>query len=107
MLKIDRLDFIVGNGCTEPVFGTSSNNKIVIKYFNNVQGNKALINELVCYYIAKQLNLTMPISGLCEINEFTKVDESILELTEFGHNNHGIGFYSSFITILVIIQGFR
>ncbi|MCM0648686.1 hypothetical protein NBE98_09895 [Clostridium swellfunianum] len=107
ILNIDSLDFVIGNGCTEPIVGTGGNNKVVVKPFNNIQGNKVLINELVCYLIAQQLHLTTPECGICKIDKFTKVDQSIYNLTDFGHNNNGLGFYSTYLPNVTVINNFK
>lgn len=57
---VDELLYPIGNGATIPILGVVNNKNYIIKTFNNIEGNKTLINELVCHYIAKKLNFPIP-----------------------------------------------
>lgn len=66
--------------------------RAVVKSFNNVQGNLALVNEYICYRLANILNLPMPTSGIC-VCDSTTVDVNGLIHAE----NLGLGFYSTYL----------
>lgn len=93
---VDELLGPIGLGSTEPCLGMSNGKQIVIKFFNNVEGNKSLVNELVCYQIAKKLELTVPYCGLCIIDKNTMINKNISELTEFSDRCYGIAFFSEY-----------
>ncbi|HEY5561512.1 MAG TPA: HipA family kinase [Clostridiaceae bacterium] len=107
ILKIDKLERLVGNGCTEPMLATAGDKKVVVKVFNNLQGNRVLINELISYYIAKQLGLNVPPSGVCEIGSFTKVNESIYKDSEFSDENYGYGFFSTYLSDMTVVNSHK
>lgn len=64
----------------------------VIKTFNNVQGNLALVNEYICYRLAEILNLPMPASGICICDSNTADTNGLINA-----NNLGYGFYSTYL----------
>lgn len=98
IIHVDELRFPIGNGSTEPCFGISNNVPIVVKTYNNIQGNKVLVNELICYLIAQKLQLTIPRCGICLIDKNTIIDENVANLDSFSpDDNLGLGFYSEFI----------
>ncbi len=104
ILHIDELKYPLGNGSTRPIMAVSNNDYYVVKTLNNVEGNKVLVNELVCYSIAKQLNLSIPDSGVCMIDKNTVVDENINDMDEFTNECYGLGFYSKYIERNTIIS---
>ena len=64
----------------------------VVKTFNNVQGNLALVNEYICYRLAEILNLPMPASGICICDSNTADTNGLINA-----NNLGYGFYSTYL----------
>ena len=80
----------MGNGATYPMLGVFENDqRAVIKAFNNPEGNLTLVNEYICYKLATVLQLPMPISGLCQCDEYTEDPTKCLS-----DRNYGCGFYS-------------
>lgn len=80
----------IGTGITEPLIGEINNEQAIIKTFNNEESNRVLINELVCYKIAKVLDLPIPDGGICLIDNRTQlVDKFIID-----SDKYGLGFYS-------------
>lgn len=103
-LHIDELLSPIGLGSTEPCIGLANGKQVIVKFLNNLQGNKILINELVCYEIAKILELTIPKAGLCIIDSNTKINPNVKELTEFSEECNGIGFYSEYKSNVTIVN---
>ncbi|MCB2354366.1 HipA family kinase [Clostridium estertheticum] len=101
---IDELKFPMGNGCTKPIFAVSGNEYYVVKTFNNSEGNKTLINELVCYLIALKLDIKMPESGICLIDKYTIIGKNVSDMPEFNDRCYGLGFYSQYIDKNTIIS---
>lgn len=62
MIKIHHhlkeIDYILTNGCTNPVRSRlDTNATVIVKLFNNEQGNLTLVNEYICYKLALALRL--------------------------------------------------
>lgn len=90
------------NTSTNPFVGTLENNeKVVIKYPNNLNGNLVLINEYLSALIADALGLKIPRFGLCILDESTVFSDELSDLKN--HNNYGICFYSEYIKYFVKI----
>ena len=63
-LHLKAIELILTNGITEPVRGILENDKIVIvKLFNNCEGNLTFINELICHRLANTLGLKNVLSS--------------------------------------------
>jgi len=107
ILKINKLERLVGNGCTEPMYASAQDKKVIVKAFNNQQGNRVLINELINYYIAKQIGLKVPPSGVCEIDAHTNVNEAIYKSSEFSDKNYGFGFYSTYLKDMTVVNSHK
>lgn len=92
-MKIRHINKVIsemGVGVTEPLNCVLDNGQpIVFKTFNNEQGNLSLVNEIVAYRLAQKLQLTIPFSGLANI------DENTLILINNKEIQKGIGFYST------------
>ncbi|EGT3817429.1 TPA: hypothetical protein OXB05_002699 [Clostridioides difficile] len=105
---IEELRHPMGNGATNPIFGIGDNRQYVIKTNNNIQGNKVLINELVCYLLAQRLELPIPTAKLCKIDNNTKIDSNIYNIIEdFSSNCYGIGFCSEYINNVTLISSHK
>ncbi|EPB8162335.1 hypothetical protein QTH51_05095 [Clostridium perfringens] len=104
-LHIDELLSPIGLGSTQPCIGLANGKQVIVKFLNNQEGNKTLINELICYEIAKKLELTIPQGGLCIIDNNTKINHNVIELTEFNEDCYGIGFYSEYINNVTKVNG--
>lgn len=97
-IQINELKAPIGNGATNPILGLSNGKQYVIKTINNSEGNKVLVNEIIFYFLAKQLDLPIPKSGLCIINDKTQIDKNVYDLIDdFSDDCYGIGFYSEYI----------
>ncbi|MDU2282265.1 HipA family kinase [Clostridium paraputrificum] len=104
IIHIDELLFPIGNGITIPIHGTSNGLHYIVKTFNNVEGNKTLINELVCYLIAKKLSLPIPDAKLGIIDKNTKIDENVSELEDFSEDCFGLAFCSTYLNPVTTIS---
>lgn len=90
---MDCVENMFGNGVTEPLLCTLSNDKrAVVKIFNNCQGNLTLVNEFICYNLACAFGLPMPISGICKCDK-----DTIDSFNYINDNNYGYGFYSTYL----------
>ncbi|NFI03715.1 hypothetical protein FC959_04705 [Clostridium botulinum] len=101
---IDRLLFPMGNGATIPIQGVVNGKEYIIKTFNNVEGNKTLVNELVCYLIAKQLKLPIPNAILGIIDTETEIHQNVSSLEDFSDKCYGISFCSELIKPVTTIN---
>ncbi|MCW6094761.1 hypothetical protein LAV60_16425 [Clostridium sporogenes] len=104
MLHIDELKYPIGNGVTNPIIGVSENKHYVIKTFNNIEGNKVLINELVSYLIAKKLKLPIPEASTCLVDKDTIIDRNVCNIEEFTTDCYGVGFCSEYIEKSTVIS---
>lgn len=68
-IKADILQGPVGNGCTEPYHMLCSGDPYIVKFAQNPESSRVLINEYVCALLAKKLDLPIPDASLIEINE--------------------------------------
>lgn len=92
-LHIKTVQHNIGNGITEPKLAmTDDNIQIITKLFNGPEGNLVLFNEYFCYRLAILLGIEMPISGICYIDDNTKIfNDNVTE------NNTGYGFFSTYL----------
>ena len=105
ILQIEELKHPIGNGVTNPILGIKGNMQYVVKTNNNIQGNKVLVNELICYLLAKKLELPIPNAGLCSINETTIIDANVYDIVEgFSDECYGVGFYSEWENKTTVIS---
>lgn len=88
--RVESILSKVGSGVTDPLNGMINNNHAIIKTINNDEGNRVLANEIVCYRIAKALNLPIPDGGICCIDKYTQIDQEV----EFPKDRYGKGFYT-------------
>jgi len=84
----------IGLGTTDPVLMGCQNGHYIVKSANNIHGPRVLINEFVCYKLAKLLELPIPDASLIHVSE--KIINSSSDLMELGMLP-GIHFGSSFI----------
>lgn len=88
---IDEIKNEVGNGCTEPIFCSLHDGRdVIFKSYNNPEGRKILVNELICLRLAQKLNLPVPDGGLARIDDTSSVS-CLLSNTQ---DLRGVGFYS-------------
>lgn len=89
----------LGNGTTEPKLAmTDENIPVVIKTFNGPEGPLVLFNELFCYRLAIMLDIKMPISGICLIDQGTEIYNGCVNVNQFGY-----GFYSTYLNKAVTL----
>ena len=70
----------------------------VVKFMNNPQGNLSLINEFCGARICQILGISLPQSGICEINRDTILDDEFRQkMKGFSCHNYGPAFYSEYI----------
>ncbi|MCY9373798.1 HipA domain-containing protein [Bacillus sp. T17B1] len=84
----------VGNGITNPLIMQTDNDFYIVKVAENNDGPKVLINEYVCYKLAKLLGIPIPDAALINISpEVIDIDPRLKELAV----KPGIHFGSHFI----------
>lgn len=99
---VSKLLCVIQNGCTEPIDAMlDSGERVIVKPFNNIQGNLVLVNEYICYKICTELEIPAPEAGIALIDEKTEClcDEVIIT-----SNNYGCCFYSKRIDKATIIN---
>ena len=96
-VHVTELLSFFGNGATNPIHAVANNSRYILKLFNNPEGNKVLVNEWICYHIAKQLELPIPdaILGVVDLN--TRIDPAILSDEDFSDDCYGIAFCSKLL----------
>ncbi len=101
---VDLIEKSIGNGVTFPLLGTVSDEYYVIKTFNNPQGNKILINEFICYHIAKLIGLPIPDIKLAFIDSDTSIDSSVSSNDLFSKECFGLAFCSKQVLTMGLAQ---
>lgn len=92
--KISQLCYNINLGSTEPKFAILDNGtQAVVKLYNGPEGNLVLFNEYLCYRIAILLDIPMPKSGVCILDESSEIQDSNLTSSE----NYGKAFYSEYM----------
>lgn len=83
----------IENGITEPKLAiTDDNTSVIVKTINGPEGNRVLFNEYYCYRMAILLEIPMPESGICLIDNTTEILNECVN-----DNQYGYGFYSTYI----------
>lgn len=84
----------MGLGSTEPKFAIlEDGTQVVTKLLNGPEGNLVLFNEYLCYRLAILLDIPMPRSGICVLDEQTEIQVEGLA----NETNYGKAFYSEFM----------
>lgn len=92
--NVQKLEKRITLGKTEPFLVHTDNGFYVVKHKNNVDGSRILVNELICYKLAKILDLPIPNAALIRINQKSiDADENLQHLKV----KPGIHFGSEFI----------
>ncbi|MCB6571545.1 hypothetical protein LI142_18760 [Eubacterium limosum] len=82
---IKQIERPMGNGCTEPFLAiTDDNVQVVIKLFNNIEGNLVLFNEYVCYHLAKTIGLRIPRGDAFLVDKTTMYKNGVVAPANFG-----------------------
>lgn len=92
--KVSIIQSLMGNGITEPKLATlEDKTSVVLKEFNGNEGNLIIFNEYVCYRLALLVDLPMPKSGFCILDDSIKDEGNLIS-----PKNYGYCFYSTFIS---------
>lgn len=93
-LIIQQLCNNMSIGSTEPKFAIlEDGTQAIVKLKNGPEGNLVLFNEYLCYRLAILLDIPMPRSGICIMNEKTEIQDDDIA----GVNNYGMAFYSTYM----------
>lgn len=97
---VKSIEYTIPNGVTEPMMCVLEDDiRAVVKAYNNIQGNLALVNEYICYRLAEILKLPMPASGICICDASTVNENNIIHA-----QNLGYGFYSKYLPKNAILK---
>jgi len=92
--RISQLCYNIGLGSTEPKFAVlDDGTQVVTKLMNGPEGNLVLFNEYLCYRLAILLDIPMPHSGVCILDEMSEIQEEGLA----DETHYGKGFYSEYM----------
>lgn len=91
----------VDEAATDPLlcvldFGTT-HSMAVVKMYNNRQGNLSLINEWIASELCKIFGISLPQSGICYLDDQTKISEYYQKHPIITSNNYGPAFYSTYV----------
>ncbi|MDY0394920.1 HipA family kinase [Virgibacillus halophilus] len=92
--NILKLEKEMQNGKTDPLLFQTERGFYVVKTIGNVDGPKVLINEFVCYKLAKLLDVPIPDAALIKIDQNAIDADPILQRNNI---TPGIHFGSEFI----------
>ncbi len=92
--NVQKLEKEMPNGKTNPLLFQTDGGLYVVKTIGNVDGSKVLINELICFKIAKILGVPIPDAALIYIDQKSIETDQLLQQ----HNiTPGLHFGSKFI----------
>lgn len=81
-------------GVTEPKYALlSDGTQSIVKLSNGPEGNLVLFNEYLSYRLAILLDIPMPVSGICVMNETTEIQDPAIASSQ----NYGKAFFSTFM----------
>jgi hypothetical protein len=87
---------------TEPLDALlNTGNRVYVKTYNNIQGNRVLVNEYICYRLSKILDLPIPEAGIAIIDRDT---EHLCDEDVFSPENYGHCFFSTRINKATVIN---
>jgi len=99
---VDKVYGKIGNGVTEPLDAClDSGDRVIVKPFNNIQGNLVLVNEYICYRLCTKLDIPIPKAGIALISERT---ECLCEPPVYSAENYGYCYFSKRIDKVTIIN---
>lgn len=91
---IQQLCYNMTIGITEPKYALlSDGTQAIVKLSNGPEGNLVLFNEYLSYRLAILLDIPMPISGICVMDETTEIQDASIASSK----NYGKAFYSTFM----------
>lgn len=91
------------SGATCPILCTLSDGRLaVVKYVNNNERNRILVNEFLSAKFADALELNVPQSGICLLDNRCSLSDEMEHLKkdaifEITSDNYGVAFFSSYI----------
>ncbi len=92
--KISQLCYNINLGSTEPKFAIlEDGTQVVTKLYNGPEGNLVLFNEYLCYRLAILLDIPMPKSGICILDETSEIIDETLATP----HNFGKAFFSEYM----------
>ena len=98
-VHVSEIGEVIRDTSTEPCNALlETKEHVIIKLNNNIQGNLSLVNEYICYRIAKEVELNMPKSGIAYFDN--KTDCQYDNFEEF----YGPCFYSVRVDKTTIIN---
>ena len=94
---VKELYSFIGLGGTDPFWAALDDDTFVIfKTFNNLQGNKSLVNEYIGYRIAILFNMPIPYAGVALLDNNSIISDCIIEEFKYPKEKYfGLGFYST------------
>lgn len=91
---ISQIYYNMNVGITEPKYALlDDGTQVVVKLSHGPEGNLVLFNEYVCYRMAILVDIPMPYSGICIMDENTEVFDSNIA----SNMNYGYAFYSTYM----------
>lgn len=101
-LHIDKVYNNYPSFSTEPLDACLSiGDRVFVKSFNNIQGNRVLVNEYICYKLCKILDLPIPEAGIALIDNKT---ECLCNEAIYSDENYGYCFFSKRIDKTTVIN---
>lgn len=101
-LHVDKVLGRVGNGVTDPLDASlNSGERVIIKPFNNIQGNLVLFNEYICYRMCEKLDIPIPEAGIAILDEKT---ECLSEQALYSSDNYGYAYFSKRIDKATVVN---
>lgn len=92
--KISQLCYNMSLGSTEPKFAIlDDGTQVIVKLYNGPEGNLVLFNEYLCYRLAILLDIPMPKSGVCVLDESSEIQDREIASS----NNYGMAFFSEYM----------
>ena len=92
--KISQLCYNIKIGSTEPKFAIlEDGTPVITKLYNGPEGNLVLFNEYLCYRLAILLDIPMPRSGVCILDNSSEIQDKKIADT----CNYGKAFFSEYM----------
>lgn len=90
---IKEIRYTLTTGVTKPVRAVlDDDQEVIAKLFNNSEGNRTLVNEMVSHKIASLLKLPIVESGICYLDSSTTINNC-----NATYENYGPCFYSKYL----------
>ncbi|MYL45074.1 hypothetical protein GLV94_05415 [Virgibacillus halodenitrificans] len=92
--NVQKLEREIQNGKTNPLLFQTDRGFFVVKSKDNVDGSKVLVNEFICYKLAKLLGVPIPDAALINIDKKTIEADQVLMKKNI---SPGLHFGSEFV----------